>query len=141
MRPRLCSALIAGKVSETAAKRVANALSGTIAGVKHGFSLLLFSRSEWLPLSLAILPVVGASFVVHRSVNNTVLLMVVPDEMRGRVTSILTMDNGVSPLATLLAATLAAAVRAPTALTALGLVVVILALLATVKMPHIRTLA
>jgi MFS family permease len=106
-----------------------------------GLSLVLFSRSEWLPLSLMILPFVGASFVVYRSINNTILLMVVPDEMRGRVSSILSMDNGFSPLATLLAGVMAALMGAPIALTVLGLVVLAMALLATAKMPHIRSIA
>ncbi len=106
-----------------------------------GLSLVLFSRSEWLPLSLIILPFVGASFVVYRSINNTILLMVVPDEMRGHVSSILSMDNGFSPLATLLAGVMAALMGAPVALTVLGLVVLAMALLATLKMPHIRSLA
>jgi MFS family permease len=106
-----------------------------------GLSLVLFARSEWLALSLVILPFVGGTFVLYRSVNNTVLLTVVPDEMRGRVTSILGMDNGLAPLATLLAGMMASFMGAPLALTLLGSVVLALALLAAAKMPYIRALS
>ena len=90
-----------------------------------GFFLVLFSWSQWLPLSLGFLAGAYASVVIYETTINTLLQTSVPDELRGRVLSFQTMMWGVTGLAGFHTGAIASAVGAPVAI-AIGGVVVIL---------------
>ncbi len=72
---------------------------GLVAGCAF---ILLFSQSHWLWVSFAMLAGLGFSQYVFRVANGTLLQIVVPDSLRGRVMSIYMLDHGIVPLATLL---------------------------------------
>lgn len=105
-----------------------------------GLALVLFSQSRWLPLSLTFMAVMGASQMVYRTVNNSILFAIAPDEMRGRVSSIMQMDHGLSPFASLVAGILASFLGAPTSIAIMGMLVVALATTVIVRLPYIRGL-
>jgi MFS family permease len=64
--------------------------------------VLLFSQSSWLFASLALLAGMGFCQYVFRVSNGILVQTIVPDNMRGRVTSIYQLEHGLTPLATLL---------------------------------------
>ena len=64
--------------------------------------ILLFSQSQWLWVSFAMLAGLGFSQYVFRVANGTLIQIVVPDEFRSRVMSIYMLDHGITPLSTLL---------------------------------------
>ncbi len=72
---------------------------GLIAGCAF---ILLFSQSQWLWVSFAMLTGLGFSQYVFRVANGTLIQTVVPDAFRSRVMSIYMLDHGITPLATLL---------------------------------------
>ena len=64
--------------------------------------ILLFSQSQWLWVSFAMLTGLGFTQYVFRVANGTLIQTVVPDTFRSRVMSIYMLDHGITPLATLL---------------------------------------
>lgn len=64
--------------------------------------MVLFSQSSWLFASLALLAGMGFCQYVFRVSNGILVQTIVPDDMRGRVTSIYQLEHGLTPLATLL---------------------------------------
>jgi MFS family permease len=73
-----------------------------------GLALLVFSFSESLPLSLALLAVAGFATMVHMGACNTIMQTIVEEDKRGRVMSLYTMAfMGMAPLGSLLGGILA----------------------------------
>lgn len=70
-------------------------LGGALA---FGGSLLLFAFSPWFVLGLAFMTVVGFASMVVMTVNNTSIQLIIPDEVRGRVMSVMMMTFGLMPL-------------------------------------------
>ena len=58
------------------------------AGFSAGIGLVLFSQSATLWLSLALLPLVGFGIIAIAASANTILQLVAPDAMRGRLVSL-----------------------------------------------------
>lgn len=106
-----------------------------------GVFLIFFSQSEWLPLSLVLITVLGASEISYRAMNNTVIQMVVPQDLRGRVYSIYMLNNGLAPIGTMFAGVAADALGAPIVFTIMGVIVLSMASIAWVRLPHMRNLA
>jgi MFS family permease len=80
------------------------ALSVTV----FGLALIGFALSRALWLSLAILPLVGAGFMVTLAASNTILQTIVEEELRGRVMAYYTMAFlGTAPIGSLLGGVLA----------------------------------
>jgi len=65
------------------------------AGLALGLSLTLFPLSRWLSLSFLLLFCVDASGTVFENVSRTALQTIVPDEMRGRISSIREFVRGI----------------------------------------------
>ncbi|MEE8442575.1 MAG: MFS transporter, partial [Dehalococcoidia bacterium] len=57
-------------------------------------SLIIFSQSSILAMSLVFLALTGGFQMVFMSTNNTLIQLVVPDALRGRVVSIFMLDHG-----------------------------------------------
>ncbi|HXV49410.1 MAG TPA: MFS transporter, partial [Candidatus Binatia bacterium] len=93
--------------------------------VLGGF-LILFSQITWFPLALVTLVVVGAFQMFFLASTATILQMIVPDELRGRVLSLYMLDRGFMPLGALFAGTTAHFVGAPSTVAAMGASVIVL---------------
>jgi MFS family permease len=62
-----------------------------------GFFLLAFSYSNF-PTALAMTALIGMMSMIFVTVNNTVITATIPDEVRGRVSSVMMMTFGLMPL-------------------------------------------
>lgn len=65
------------------------------AGISLGIFLILFPLSKWLFLSFLLLFCVDAAGTVFENVSRTALQTIVPDEMRGRISSIREFVRGI----------------------------------------------
>ncbi|MSQ10034.1 MAG: hypothetical protein EXR52_03405 [Dehalococcoidia bacterium] len=83
---------------------------GRIMLVGWGICMVLFARAG----SLLALASVGACQVVYNAANNTILQLIVPAELRGRVMSIYFLDQGLPPAGALMGGLAAAQPGAPT---------------------------
>jgi MFS family permease len=91
-----------------------------------GLSLIAFSFSRTLWLSMAILVFTGFSMIAQMASNNTVLQTIVQDNMRGRVMSIfMAAFMGMVPFGCLLAGSLAAWVGAKATLLIFGILCIL----------------
>jgi predicted MFS family arabinose efflux permease len=75
--------------------------------VVFGGALMVIAVSRWLPLTLLALAVAGSMTVSFMALTNTLLLSATPQELQGRVMSLMSLDRGIIPLGALLAGTLA----------------------------------
>lgn len=105
-----------------------------------GMGLVFFGFSQWLPLSVLLLIIVGAGQMTFMATNNTLIQSVVSDQYRGRVMSIYSLDHGLVPLGSLLAGVLATYITAPWAVVAMGAGLLILAFGASLALPSVRRL-
>jgi len=95
----------------------------TVALIRFGVGMILFSLSRNLWLSMLLLPLIGSGFMVPMAAANTLLQTLTPDRLRGRVMSLfLMMFMGAPPLGSLLSGLLAPHIGAPmtVALTGIG---------------------
>ena len=60
--------------------------------------LIFFGISEYLVLSVVLIGLMGLFNQMFRIVNNSLVQSRIPDEMRGRITSVYFIDHGVQPL-------------------------------------------
>ncbi|MDO8669921.1 MAG: MFS transporter, partial [Dehalococcoidia bacterium] len=109
-------------------------------GLTLGASFIALGFSNWLPLSLFLLAGLGGSISTYNTTNNTILQMIVPDALRGRVMSIYMLDRGLAPLGSLTAGAIAGFAGAPVASQFLGVCIFLMAFLALIKLPRIRKL-
>jgi MFS family permease len=119
-------------------KRQGLLLVGSII-VLGGF-LVLFSQITWFPLALVMLVVVGVFQMLFLASTATILQMMVPDELRGRVLSLYMLDRGFMPLGALFAGTAAHFIGAPSTVAVMGAIVILLTLIVAWLVPAIRTL-
>src|SRR5581483_5110697 len=78
------------------------------ATLAFGASLIAFSLSRWLWLSLVVLPFVGGGMMVETASTNTILQTIVEERLRGRVMAFYTMAFlGTAPIGSLIAGILA----------------------------------
>lgn len=95
-------------------------LIGVGAGL-FGASLVLFSLSRWLVLSVPLLVVAGFGVMILMASSHTTLLMVADEDKRGRVMSLFTLSfMATVPFGSLLAGSLAGVAGAPGVLAAGG---------------------
>jgi MFS family permease len=93
-----------------------------LAGSVFGLSLVAFSQSKLLWLSLLLMIVTGFGMMVHFASCNTMLQTVVEDDKRGRIMSFYTMAfMGMTPVGSLLGGILASRIGAPNTLAAGGI--------------------
>ncbi len=108
--------------------------------IVFGLSLIAFSRSTWMPLSLLCLFIAGVSNASYTSQNQTIIQTLTPDRLRGRVLAIYMLNRGLMPLGSLLAGALAAWLGGPWAVTLMGASCATLAVGVALKTPAIREL-
>lgn len=83
-------------------------------------SLVLFSFSRSMPLSLFCLAVAGSSHIAFRAVANTTIQMETPPHLLGRILSLFLMDKGLWSFGTLFIGAIASLVGTPWAITLSG---------------------
>jgi MFS family permease len=110
------------------------------AAVTTGAFLILFAMSPWFLAALPLLAVVGLTQMVFMTVNNTVITSVIPDNVRGRVMSVMMMSFGLMPLGAVPAGIAAEFVGVEYVVAAGGLMLMISVLLAFTIFPRFRTL-
>jgi MFS family permease len=103
-----------------------------------GTVLILFSRTSSFPLALVLLVGVGAFQIAFMATTNTLLQLLVPDELRGRVMSLYMLDRGLMPAGALAAGVAAHVIGAPSTVAAMGGLVILLALLISWRVPVLR---
>ena len=112
-----------------------------LAAVTFGGGLIAFGMSHVLWLSLAILPFVGAGFMITLASVNTILQTIVEEELRGRVMAFHTMAFfGTAPLGSLLAGVIADRIGPAGTVVLGGAGVVIAAGWFSLRLPEIRRL-
>ena len=122
----------------TRIKRQGLLLVGSI--VVLGAFLILFSQITWFPLALVALVLVGIFQMFFLASTATILQMIVPDELRGRVLSLYMLDRGFMPLGALFAGTTAHFIGAPLTVATMGAIVILLTLIVAWLIPAIRKL-
>jgi predicted MFS family arabinose efflux permease len=105
-----------------------------------GTFLILFSQITWFPLALVSLVLIGIFQMFFLASTATLLQMIVPDELRGRVLSLYMLDRGFMPLGALFAGTAAHFIGAPMTVAVMGGIVILLTLLVAWFIPAIRKL-
>jgi MFS family permease len=105
-----------------------------------GVTLVLFSQSRSVPLSLGLLVLVGMFQMCYMTTNQTLLQITTPDELRGRVMGIYMLNQGLLPAGSLFAGILADLWGAPLAVTVMGGAVLLLAGIGFARLPTMRAL-
>jgi hypothetical protein len=74
-----------------------------------GFSCAVFglATSEWIPVSMGLGALIGIFNVTYQTQNQTLLQVMTPRHVRGRVMSVFLLDRGLVPLGAVLAGVLA----------------------------------
>lgn len=109
--------------------------------VALGMSMMLFSWTSSFPLAIVFLIFNGAFQIFYMATTNTMLQVIVPDHLRGRVMSIYMLDRGLMPIGALTAGISAHWIGAPATVSLMGLTVVLLGLLVAWRAPVVRHLA
>jgi len=105
-----------------------------------GFFLIVFSQLKSLPLALISLVAAGSFQMFFLASTATMLQLIVPDELRGRVMSLYMLDRGIMPVGALFAGATAHFIGAPLTVATMGGIVIVLALLVAWWVPALRTL-
>jgi MFS family permease len=119
-------------------KRHGLMLVGSI--VALGVFLIVFSQLKSLPVALFVLVVAGMFQMFFLASTATMLQLLVPDELRGRVMSLYMLDRGFMPAGALFAGTTAHFIGAPMTVAAMGAIVIVLTLVVAWCIPAIRRL-
>ena len=92
------------------------------ASTSFGVGLVVFSLSRNLWLSLLVLPIVGAGFMISLAATNTIVQTIVPEDLRGRVMAFYAMSFlGTAPIGSLIAGSVAERIGAPATIMAGGI--------------------
>jgi hypothetical protein len=113
-------------------------LFGSLAA--FGLLLAAFSASSWLPLSAAIMGLIGVAQAVYLATNNTLVQLAVPNALQGRVMSVSMTTWGLTPLGALPQGLLADWFSAPPIVAATGLLSCLVVALIAIRSPAIRRL-
>lgn len=103
-----------------------------------GIFLILFSQAVSFWPAVALLVGVGSFQVLFMATTNTMLQVIVPDALRGRVLSIYNLDRGLMPVGALMAGVTAHFAGAPATVGMMGLLVIFLALVVAWRVPLLR---
>jgi MFS-type transporter involved in bile tolerance (Atg22 family) len=101
-------------------------------------ALVVFAVSRWLPLSLVALAVLGASQVAYYATTNTLIQVLVPARLRGRVMSLYMLTSlGVIPFGNLLAGLVAERFGPTVALAGGGVATIVVVGVVMVRAPEL----
>lgn len=134
-------AMLAGLMLATLANRIRRqGILLLVSLVSLGVMLNLFSWTTSFHMALLALVAVGGCQVFYMATTNTMLQMIVPDYLRGRVMSIYALDRGLMPVGALMAGVSAHLIGAPATVSYMGITVILLAILLAWKAPVVRGL-
>src|SRR5436309_15686502 len=105
-----------------------------------GLFLMLFSQIKSFPLALISLVAAGVFQMFFLASTNTLLQLIVPDELRGRMMSLYMLDRGFMPAGAWFAGVSAHFIGAPSTVPTMGAIVIILAMIVAWRVPAIRAL-
>ena len=105
-----------------------------------GFLLAVFAASDWLPLSIGIMGLIGMAQAIYLATNNTLVQLATPDALRGRVMSVYMMTWGLMPLGSLPQGILADWFGAPVVAAGSGLLSCLVVALMALRSPALRRL-
>ena len=108
--------------------------------VAFGGFLLLFSLSPWFLLALPLVFVANVFVSVFGTLNNTAIQVLIPDHVRGRVSSILMMSFSLPLLGTLPMGAIAEVFGAPLAVGLTAALAVVAAVALFASSPELRKL-
>jgi predicted MFS family arabinose efflux permease len=112
-----------------------------VMGIVYGVALALFAVSRQLEVSLAFLFIGSACSMIFNSINQAFLQTLAPDEMRGRVLSVLTLTTfGLMPLGSMVAGAAAEIWGASAVVAAGGVICAVFALGVLLTRPRQRNL-
>ncbi len=132
-------AMVAGLMLATLANRVRRqGVLMLVSLVSLGIVMNLFSWTNSFPMAILALIAIGGCQVFYMATTNTMLQMIVPDHLRGRVMSIYALDRGLMPVGALMAGVSAHVIGAPATVSYMGLVVILLAILVAWRAPVVR---
>ena len=134
-------AMIAGLALATLSSRIRRqGIFMLVSLVMLGVMTNLFSWSTSFPLAIIALVGEGAFQIFYMATTNTMLQVIVPDHLRGRVMSIYALDRGLMPVGSLLAGVSAHYIGAPATVSLMGATVIVLALTLAWLAPVVRRL-
>ena len=132
-------AMVAGLMLATLANRVRRqGVVMLVSLVSLGIVMNLFSWTDSFPMAILALIAIGGCQVFYMATTNTMLQVIVPDHLRGRVMSIYALDRGLMPVGALMAGVSAHVIGAPATVSYMGLVVSLLAILVAWRAPVVR---
>ena len=132
-------AMLAGLMLATLANRVRRqGVLMLVSLVSLGIVMNLFSWTTSFPMAILALIAVGGCQVFYMATTNTMLQVIVPDHLRGRVMSIYALDRGLMPVGALMAGVSAHMIGAPATVSYMGVVVILLAILVAWRAPVVR---
>ena len=102
--------------------------------------VLIFAQSQWMPMAFVVIGLFAFSQTAFRTANGTLVQTLVRDDMRGRVTSLQRYGQGLVVFASLLIGWFAGVTSAPTALTVVGAVALLLGLVFAATARRVRAL-
>jgi MFS family permease len=111
-----------------------------LSSLVYGFLLILFSFSSWFFVSLFILFLVGVAEMFAKTINQTLVQLLSPDELRGRILGVYMLDRGMKPLGGFLAGAGASLIGAPLTLTFGAAICMLIALSLLLRSSRIREL-
>ena len=129
------STLMLASVAHTLRRKGLLLLGGLIL---LGIFLILFSQATSFWPAIGLLVGVGACQVLFMATTNTMLQLIVPDALRGRVMSIYMLDRGLMPVGALMAGVTAHFIGAPATVWMMGSVVILLAVVVAWRVPLLR---
>jgi MFS family permease len=108
--------------------------------VALGIAMNIFSWTTSFPLAILSLVHIGAFQIFYMATTNTMLQVIVPDHLRGRVMSIYALDRGLMPIGALTAGVSAHWIGAPATVSYMGIAVILMAGLVAWRAPVVRDL-
>jgi MFS family permease len=108
--------------------------------VALGIAMNMFSWTTSFPLAILALVNIGAFQIFYMATTNTMLQVIVPDHLRGRVMSIYALDRGLMPIGALTAGVSAHWIGAPATVSYMGFAVIVMAGLVAWRAPVVRRL-
>lgn len=109
----------------------------TVCAAGFGVALMAFSLSRSYPLSVLLLLPVGFTLMVQMAATNTLIQMMIPDALRGRIMSVYSMMfMGMAPLGALLGGAIAHRLGAPLAVALGGAGCLAAGLIFAVRLPR-----
>jgi MFS family permease len=110
----------------------------SVAILCQAFAVICYSQITWLLLALPFLTLATGSWTTFNTLNQTILQTVTPDEYRARVMGVRMMDNGLTPLGSLVFGVVADVYGVSTAILIAGICGMAIALFIIVRFPAIR---